>query len=74
MKDFLLKGIDFNKEEKMILETVRELCRKEIGPRTAQIDEEERFPYENFEKIKEIGLNALFVPEAYGGNQVSKVT
>jgi acyl-CoA dehydrogenase len=73
MKDFLLKGLQFNREEKMILETVRDLCRKEIGPRAAEIDENERFPWENIQKLNEVGLNGLFIPEAYGGSPVSKV-
>jgi acyl-CoA dehydrogenase len=62
-----------NEDEKLVLETVRNLCRKEIAPRAAEIDREERFPWENIEKINEIGLNGLFIPEAYGGNPISKV-
>lgn len=72
MRDFFLKGITLNEDEKLILETVQELCRKEIAPRAAEVDKEERFPWENIEKINEIGLNGLFIPEAYGGNPVSK--
>jgi alkylation response protein AidB-like acyl-CoA dehydrogenase len=72
MKDFLLKGVTLNQEEKMILETVQDLCRKEIAPRAAEVDAEERFPWENIKKINEIGLNGLFVPEQYGGNPISK--
>jgi len=72
LRDFFLKGITLNEDEKLILETVQELCRKEIAPRAAEVDKEERFPWENIEKINEIGLNGLFIPEAYGGNPVSK--
>jgi len=73
MKDFLLKGINLNEDEKLILETVQNLCRREIAPRTAEIDENERFPWENIQKINELGLNGLFIPEAYGGSPVSKI-
>ena len=72
MKDFLLKGISLNEDEKLLVETVRDLCRKEIGPRAAEVDETETFPWENIKRINEIGLNGLFIPEAYGGNPVSK--
>ena len=72
MEDFFLKGINLNDDEKLLLETIKELCRKEIGPRAAQFDETEEFPWENIERINEIGLNGLFIPEAYGGNPVSK--
>ena len=72
MKDFLLKGITLNDEEKLLLETVQDLCRKEIGPRAAEVDETETFPWENIKLINEIGLNGLFIPEDFGGNPVSK--
>jgi alkylation response protein AidB-like acyl-CoA dehydrogenase len=73
MKDFLLKGLALNEDERLIVETVQELCRKELSPRAAELDAQERFPWENIKKINEIGLNGLFVPKAYGGNPVSKV-
>lgn len=73
MKGFFLKGVSLTEDEKLVLETVQDLCRKEIAPRAAQIDEEERFPWENIQKINEMGLNGLFVPEEYGGNPVSKI-
>ena len=72
MRDFFLKGVTLNEDEQLILETVQDLCRKEIAPRAAEVDEEERFPWENVEKINKIGLNGLFIPEAYGGTPVSK--
>lgn len=72
MKDFFLKGVTLSEEEKLVVETVQDLCRKEIGPRAAEVDRDERFPWENIEKINEIGLNGLFIPEAYGGSPVSK--
>ncbi|MCF8110063.1 MAG: acyl-CoA dehydrogenase family protein [Desulfobacteraceae bacterium] len=72
MKTFFNKGIILNKEEQMILKTVRELCRKQIAPKAAEIDEQEIFPWENMEKINEIGLNSLFIPQEYGGDLISK--
>jgi len=72
MKLLLSKGINLSEDEKLVLDTVEDLCRKEIAPRAAEIDEEERFPWENMEKINELGLNGLFIPEDYGGNPVSK--
>ena len=57
MKLLLSKGINLSEDEKLVLDTVEDLCRKEIAPRAAEIDEEERFPWENMEKINELGLN-----------------
>ena len=72
MRDFFLKGVTLNEDEKLLLETVQDLCKKELAPRAAMLDKEERFPWENVEKINAIGLNGLFIPEEFGGNPVSK--
>ena len=73
MKDFLLKGVTLNEDERLVFETVRDLCRHEIAPRAAEVDRLESFPWENIRKINEMGLNGLFIPEEYGGNPVSKI-
>lgn len=70
---FLMKGILLSDEENMVLNVVRELCQKEIRPLASLVDEEERFPWENVKKMNEIGLNGLFIPTEYGGNQISRV-
>ena len=67
-----MKGLNLNKVEQMTLKSVQELCRKEIAPRAGEMDEQEIFPWEIIEKINEMGLNGLFIPEEYGGNPVSK--
>jgi len=72
MKDLLFKGIELTDDEKLVFETVQELCRKELAPRAAEVDREERFPWENIQKMNEMGLNGLFIPEVHGGNPVSK--
>jgi len=72
MKDILMRSIEFSEEEKLVFETVQKLCREEIAPRASEVDREERFPWENIRKINELRLNNLFIPEAYGGNPISK--
>jgi acyl-CoA dehydrogenase len=54
-------------EERQLLESVRALCRDEIAPRAAEHDRTGEFPWENVRSINALGLNAMFVPEAYGG-------
>lgn len=73
MQGFFNKGLALNQDEELILRTVQDLCRKEIAPRAAEVDRDERFPWENVEKINELGLNGLFIPEEYGGNPVSRL-
>jgi acyl-CoA dehydrogenase len=44
-----------------------------IAPRAAQHDRTAEFPWANVEAINGLGLNAMFVPEAYGGAPLSYV-
>ena len=54
-------------EERLVLDQVRRLARETIAPRAAALDRSGAFPWDNIRAINELGLNALFVPEAYGG-------
>src|SRR6185312_13890362 len=54
-------------EERQLLDSVRALARDEIAPRAAEYDRTGEFPWPNVEAINALGLNAMFVPEAYGG-------
>jgi len=54
-------------EQRMIRDAVRELAQAEFAPRAREIDEEGRFPAENFEKLNELGMMGLPIPEQYGG-------
>lgn len=57
----------WNEEERLVLDQVRRLARETIAPRAAALDRSGAFPWDNIRAINELGLNALFVPEAYGG-------
>jgi acyl-CoA dehydrogenase len=54
-------------EEMLILHSVRTLARNQIAPRAEQYDRSGEFPWDNVHAINALGLNAIFVPEAYGG-------
>jgi alkylation response protein AidB-like acyl-CoA dehydrogenase len=54
-------------EERQLLDTVRALAREAIMPRAAEYDRSGEFPWDNIRAINALGLNAMFVPEAYGG-------
>jgi acyl-CoA dehydrogenase len=58
-------------EEAMLVRTVRQLARDVIAPRAAHHDRTAEFPWDNVETINALGLNAMYVPEAYGGQPVS---
>jgi alkylation response protein AidB-like acyl-CoA dehydrogenase len=63
--------IALNDEENMLLESVRALARDQIAPRAEHYDRSAEFPWEHVKAINELGLNAMFIPEAYGGAQMS---
>ncbi|HVB17422.1 MAG TPA: acyl-CoA dehydrogenase family protein, partial [Stellaceae bacterium] len=58
-------------EERLLLDSVKALAAGEIMPRAAQYDRTAQFPWENIKAINALGLNAMFVPEAYGGAGLS---
>src|SRR5437879_13235833 len=58
-------------EERQLLDSVKALARDEIAPRAAEYDRTAEFPWDNIRAINALGLNAMFVPEAYGGAGLS---
>ncbi|MFB9125789.1 acyl-CoA dehydrogenase [Paraburkholderia dipogonis] len=58
-------------EERMVLDSVQKLANEQLAPRAAQYDRSGEFPWDNVKAINELGLNAMFVPEEYGGAPLS---
>jgi alkylation response protein AidB-like acyl-CoA dehydrogenase len=61
----------WNNEESMLLESVKILAREKIAPRAAHYDKTGDFPWDNVQDINYLGLNAMFIPEEYGGAPMS---
>src|SRR5437879_698776 len=61
----------FSPEERQLLDSVTALAENQIAPRAAEYDRTSEFPWDNFRAINALGLNAMFVPEAYGGAGLS---
>jgi acyl-CoA dehydrogenase len=55
----------------MLLDSVRSLAADKIAPRAEHHDRTGEFPWGNVEAINQLGLNAMFIPEAYGGAPLS---
>ena len=55
----------------MLIESVRALARDRIAPRAADYDRSGEWPADNVAAINALGLNAMFIPEAYGGSPLS---
>lgn len=71
MLDRMDARLPLSSEERMLLDSVKEVCRTQIAPRAADYDRSGAFPWENIRAINELGLNAMFVPDQYGGAQLS---
>ena len=64
-------AIELSEDESMLLDSVRTLARGEFTQRAAHYDKSGEFPWDNIKAINNLGLNAMFIPEAYGGAQLS---
>jgi acyl-CoA dehydrogenase len=71
--DRLDASIAFSPEERLLLDSVRALAARQIAPRAAGYDRSGEFPWQNVAAINALGLNAMFVPEQYGGAPLSYV-
>ena len=58
-------------EERLLLDSVQKLADEVIAPNAADIDRNSTFPWDNIARMRELGLNAMFVPDAYGGAEMS---
>lgn len=61
-------------EQKMFQQQVREFARKEVVPKVAEYDREERFPSEIVAKMAELGWLGGVIPEEYGGAGIDYTT
>ncbi|MBW1733665.1 MAG: acyl-CoA dehydrogenase family protein [Deltaproteobacteria bacterium] len=59
---------ELTEEQKMLKDTVARFVDERIIPMAPQIDQEERFPEENFRAMAEMGLFGMSIPEEYGGS------
>ena len=62
-------GLEFQLGEDIeaLRDSVRQFAAKEIAPRAAEIDASDTFPMDLWQKMGDLGLHGITVPEAYGG-------
>jgi alkylation response protein AidB-like acyl-CoA dehydrogenase len=63
-------GLDFSASENQIMvgQMAKDFAEKHIKPYVMDWDEEQHFPRELFNKLGELGMLSVFVPEEYGGS------
>ena len=54
-------------KQRQLMALARQLGREKFAPRAAQLDREAKFPFANYDDMRESGLLALCVPESHGG-------
>ncbi|PCR89864.1 acyl-CoA dehydrogenase family protein [Natrinema ejinorense] len=58
---------DLPDEHRMIRETVRDFCEREIEPIAQEIEDDHRFPAEIFEQLAALDMMGVPIDEEYGG-------
>ncbi|MGQ3489493.1 acyl-CoA dehydrogenase family protein [Roseovarius pacificus] len=67
MYERVLQSRKWDDDEQAILDQVQRMTDDVIAPNAEHIDATGEFPWKNVEAINSLGLNAVFVPEEYGG-------
>ena len=57
----------FTEEEERLLLQIHEFAVREVAPLAAELDEQERFPSESLQRLREMGLMGVCYPKEVGG-------
>ena len=63
----------FSKEHQLLRKMIREFVRREVAPLAAEIDEQERVPWETIHKAAKLGLFGLPFPQEFGGGGAGEI-
>ncbi len=68
----MILGLDFQLGDDInaLREAVQDFASKEIAPRASEIDRSDEFPMDLWQKMGELGLHGITVPETYGGSDM----
>ncbi len=64
---------DHDEQQSLFRAAVREFVNSEVVPHAARWEDEERFPWETWHQLAELGLCSLALPEEYGGGGSGKM-
>ena len=70
-----LPGLNFQLGEDIdaLRDVVQQFAAREIAPRAAEIDSSDEFPMDLWQKMGDLGLHGITVPEEYGGSNMGYV-
>ena len=63
-------AFDLGDDIAQMRDTIRDFASKEIAPRAASIDSDNLFPVDLWQKLGDLGLHGMTVPEEYGGTDM----
>ena len=67
-------NFELSEEQRMIREMAHEFAEKEIKPVAPELDRTERYPVEIIQKMGELSLMGVAVPDVYGGGGMDMVS
>ena len=59
--------IELSQDMKIMLDTIKRFVQRELEPIGRQVEEEDKIPEEIVQKMRELGLFGLAIPQEYGG-------
>lgn len=62
--------LELPEQHRLLRDTVREFCKREVEPKAREWDEQERFPSEIVPKLADLGVLGIRIPEKYGGAEL----
>ncbi len=71
MLDRLDAARGWSEDERIVIDQLRRAAAEVLAANAAGFDASGAFPWPNIEALNALGLNAIYVPEAYGGAPVS---
>lgn len=67
-------NFQLTEEQELIRQMVREFAETEVKPIAAEIDKNHRFPEETLQKLKDLNLMGVIIPEEYGGSGADAIS
>lgn len=67
-------GYIMTEEHQALVNSIRAFMEKEVKPHVAEIDESGRFPTEIYQKMFQLGLHCMGIPEEFGGGGLDTLT
>lgn len=69
-----MEMFELNPEQEHLLSMVRDFTKREIKPVASELEHKDEYPHEIVEKMKDLGMFGLLIPEEYGGAGIDIAT